>query len=383
MRGIYSNRKGMRASRALWLVLPLVAAVALAAALLPGTGSAQSQTAPQNTGAPSILGTPVEGNTLTATNGTWSDSPTTFKYEWLRCPSEGGAANGSNCAVISSATKSTYQLGTADVGLPIRVRVTASNTDGSTSAASNATSIVTAAGKKPASTSSPAISGTPAVGQTLTANPGTWSGGQPISYSYQWRRCDKIGGGSCSDISGATGKTYALKSVDAGNTLRISVTAKNSAGATSATSVPTAVVTATPTPPATGCPSGTGPIQIAQLSPPARLLIDHQQVSPNPVTRSTTSIVARFHVTACGGRSVQGALIYATTVPFSQFSIPLEQPTGADGWIAMRMQRQSGFPATRHQRLLVMFGRARKAGENELGGISTRRLVASRVKLSG
>jgi hypothetical protein len=283
MRGIYSNRKGMRARRALWLVLPLVAAVALAAALLPGVGSAQSQAVPTNTGAPSILGTPVEGNTLTATNGTWSDSPTTFKYEWLRCPSDGGAANGSNCAVISSATKSTYKLGTADVGLRIRVRVTASNKDGSASAVSNATSIVTVV----------------------------------------------------------------------------------------------------PTSPATGCPSGTGPMQIAEVSPPARLLIDHQEVSPNPVTRSTTSIVARFHVTACGGRSVQGALVYATTVPFSQFSIPPEQPTGADGWITMRMQRQSGFPATRQQRLLVMFGRARKAGESELGGISTRRLVASRVRLSG
>jgi len=382
MRGIYSNVKGMRARRALWLVLPLVAVVALAAALLPVSGSAQSQAVPTNTVGPSILGTPVEGNTLTATNGTWSGSPKTFAYGWRRCPTDGGAADGSNCGVIPSATKSAYQLRTTDVGFPIRVRVTASNTDGSASAVSNATSIVTAAGKKPASTSSPAISGTPAVGQTLTADPGTWSGGQPISYSYQWRRCDKIGG-SCSGISGASGKTYALKSVDAGDTLRISVTAKNSAGATSATSVPTAVVTATPTPPATGCPSGTGPMQIAQVSSPARLLIDHQQVSPNPVTRSTTSIVARFHVTACGGRSVQGALIYATTVPFSQFSIPSEQPTGADGWITMRMQRQSGFPATRHQRLLVMFGRARKAGENELGGISTRRLVASRVKLSG
>src|SRR5450759_1480587 len=110
--------------------------------------------------------------------------------------------------------------------------------------------------------------------------------------------------------------------------------------------------------------------------------IDHQQGSPNPVARSTTSIVARFHVTACGGRSVQGALVYATTVPFSQFSILPEQPTGADGWVTLRMRRLSGFPVSRHQRLLVMFGRARKAGERVIAGISTRRLVASRVNLS-
>jgi hypothetical protein len=124
-------------------------------------------------------------------------------------------------------------------------------------------------------------------------------------------------------------------------------------------------------------------MQIAQVSPPARLLIDHQQVSPNPITRSTSSVVVRFHVTACGGRSVQGALVYVATVPFYQFSIPPEQETGTDGWITLSMRRMSGFPAARHQRLLVMFARARKTGENVLGGISTRRLVASRVRLSG
>ncbi|MGA9760902.1 MAG: hypothetical protein WBQ14_00545 [Gaiellaceae bacterium] len=284
MRVIHSIEESFRVHRTLRFALPLIAVAGLTAVLLPAVGSAQAQAAPANTAVPTIVGTPVGGNTLTASNGTWSGSPTTFAYLWLRCPADGGAADGSNCGVIPSATTSAYVLGTADVGFRIRVRVTASNADGSVSAVSNATSAVTAA--------------------------------------------------------------------------------------------------VAPTPPATGCPSGTGPMQIAQVSPPARLLIDHQQVTPSPVTRSTTSIVARFHVTACGGRSVQGALIYATTVPFSQFSIPSEQPTGADGWITLKMQRLSKFPASPHQRLLVMFGRARKAGESELGGISTRRLVASRVDLS-
>jgi hypothetical protein len=282
MRVIHSIEESFRVHRTLWFALPLIAVAGLMAALLPAVGSAQAQTTPANTAAPSILGAPVEGNTLTASNGTWSDSPTTFAYLWLRCPTDGGTVDGSNCGVIPSATTSAYVLGAADAGFRIRVRVTASNTDGSVSAVSNATSTITAA----------------------------------------------------------------------------------------------------PTSPITGCPSGTGSIQIAQVSPPARLLIDHQQVSPSPVTHSATSIVARFHVTACGGRSVKGALIYATTVPFGQFSIPSEQPTGTDGWVTLKMQRLSGFPASTHQRLLVMFGRARKAGESELGGISTRRLVASRVDLS-
>jgi hypothetical protein len=283
MRGIYSKGKSTRARRTLRRTLPLLAIAALAAALLPAAGSATAQAAPTNTELPGILGTPVEGGTLTATNGTWSDSPTTFAYQWLRCPQDGGAADGSNCGVIPDATESAYKVSTVDIGFRVRVRVTATNVDGPTGAVSNATSAVTAA----------------------------------------------------------------------------------------------------PTPPASGCPSGTGALQIEQVSPPARLYIDHKQVSPNVITRSTTGVVVRVHVTACGGRSVQGALVYVATVPFNQFSTPPEQPTAGDGWVTLSMQRRFGFPAARRQQLLVMFARARKTGEAVLAGISTRQLIASRVNLSG
>jgi hypothetical protein len=228
----------------------------------------------------------------------------------------------------------------------------------------------------PGNTSPPTISGTAQEGSTLTTSNGTWTG-SPTTFTYQWRRCDSDGG-SCATISGATEKTYVLKKVDVDDTIRSRVTARNADGGTQATSVPTAVIRAAPVAPS-GC-DGAAPIPIASVSLPNRLLIDGQSISPAVVGNSTPSISLRFRVT-CKGKPVQGALVYGDAVPFNQFTTPAEQPTGADGWATLTMNRDRGFPATRSQELLVIFARARKAGEDLLGGVSTRRLVSFPVDL--
>jgi hypothetical protein len=228
----------------------------------------------------------------------------------------------------------------------------------------------------PRNESPPTIAGTPREGVTLTASEGRWTGAQPITFAFSWRRCDRSGG-SCSAISGATRRTYTLRRVDVGNTLRVRVTATNRDGSRNATSVPTAVITAAP-PPARGCDAN-APLQVQNLSAPERLNITPGTISPAIVRRSTTSITVRFLVT-CKGKPVQGALLHASVVPFNQFRTT-EQPTGADGSAQVTMSRLRGFPAARRQQLLVVFARARKPGENLLGGISTRRLVSFPVDL--
>jgi hypothetical protein len=243
----------------------------------------------------------------------------------------------------------------------------------------------------PNNTAPPTITGTTQSGSTLTASNGTFTGTTPFTYAYVWSRCDATGA-SCSTISGATNNTFALQQVDVGNTLRVQVTATNSDGSDHATSVPTAVVTAAPatttttttttTPTTTaGCPSGTGTIAIADLSSPAHLSIGQQTVTPGVVTPASSSIQTHFRITACGGRPVQGALVYVTAVPFNQYSVPPEGTTGADGTVNFTMNQDTGFPAARQQQLLVMFVRARKSGEDLDGGVSARLLVSFPVSL--
>jgi hypothetical protein len=93
--------------------------------------------APQNTARPTILGNALVGETLTATNGSWTSGPTTFAYQWLRCD-----ANGAFCFAVPGATGKTYGVQFADVYSTLRARVTAKNADGSSAARSAATDLV-------------------------------------------------------------------------------------------------------------------------------------------------------------------------------------------------------------------------------------------------
>ena len=100
--------------------------------------------APESSAAPSVSGTAQQGDTLTTSTGSWSNAPTSYAYQWQDCNS-----SGASCTAISGASSSSYALGSGDVGHTVRSVVTASNAEGSASATSGVTGVVSAASPPP------------------------------------------------------------------------------------------------------------------------------------------------------------------------------------------------------------------------------------------
>jgi hypothetical protein len=337
----------------------LVPALAVGLLLVAGT-AATTASVPSNTSLPAIAGSARDGSVLTASKGRWSGSPTSFAYQWQRCDTLGGG-----CVPIAGANSFRYTVGSGDVGRRLRVVVTATNADGSGSAASRPTGVVAASGHAPRATRLPSLSGTPQQGATLAADRGGWAGTEPISYDFSWQRCDGAGNNCSTFIVHSHVRAYTLTSGDVGHRMRIEVTATNAHGSTSVFSNSTGVVTS-PAPPATT-------IAVARVSLPDLLVIDKVSFSPNPIVSRTAPVTARFHVSDTKGLSVQGALVYALGLPYGWTYNAPEQPTDATGWATITIQPTRSMPLSRGD--LVLFVRARKPGDNLLAGVSTRRLV--------
>jgi hypothetical protein len=101
--------------------------------------------APTNTSLPAIGGNTTQGQQLTVSVGSWSNSPTSYSYQWQDCN-----GSGASCSNIAGASSSAYTLAVGDVGHTLRVVVTATNAGGSTPATSAATGVVAAYSSGPA-----------------------------------------------------------------------------------------------------------------------------------------------------------------------------------------------------------------------------------------
>jgi hypothetical protein len=211
-----------------------IVSAALSVLVVVAAASARPTAPPANVEPPTITGTAVVGEVLTARTGTWDNAPTTFGFRWLRCNQ-----SGFSCSLLA-ADGQTYRLAQADLGHRMRVRVTAQNVDGSATARSEPSDIVASSAPPLNNTARPTISGDARVGEELTATEGTWTG-NPTSFSFQWQRCD-IDAISCADVTGATGRTYGVRLADLGFRLRVQVVAQRGNRSGTAFSNPTAVV---------------------------------------------------------------------------------------------------------------------------------------------
>ncbi len=211
---------------------------------------------PVDSNVPTVTGTAQQGQTLTEHHGEWTNSPTGYVYQWLRCNS-----SGSSCTAIGGATNATYSPVAEDVGHELRVTETASNAGGSgTAAESIATAVVVP--PVPVDSTVPTVTGTTQQGQTLTEHHGVWTN-SPTGYAYQWLRCNSSGS-SCTAIGGATNATYSPVAEDVGHELRVTETASNAGGSgTAAESIATAVVVP-PVPVDSNVPTVTGTAQQGQ-----------------------------------------------------------------------------------------------------------------------
>ena len=279
-------------------------------------GGAQADETFDAVGTPTISGGSVVGDTLTATTGTWSPTPT-FQYRWLRDGSP-----------ISGATASTYALTSSDVGKSVSVRVTGSKS-GLVTASKDSTAVgpvtavppvvdppveppvvdppvvdppvvnppvVTPPVTQPGTLSGavPLISGTKRVGQVLTANAGAW-GPAPVALGFQWLR-------NGAPIGGATGASYTTVASDRGAVVSVVVTGTK-AGYTSAstTSAGEAIAAGTI---AVATPKVTGTVKVGKKL----------KVTQGPSTPAAVSTYRWYRSVGAKWKAIAGATKASYTV---------------------------------------------------------------------
>jgi hypothetical protein len=184
---------------------------------------------------------PFVGQTVGATPGSWTGATTGYEYQFERC-----ASDATGCTPFGSASSTaSYTLAAADVGHRLKVLVTALDTAGASAPAESTTATPVVLGPGPTNVVAPTIAlpaTAPKVGDSVVASVGSWTG-TGNTYSFQWLSC-KTPTSDCKDLAGSTSAFYTVSVGTYGRYLRVTVTASNSSGTSSAESSSTAAVTA-------------------------------------------------------------------------------------------------------------------------------------------
>lgn len=159
-------------------------------------------------------------------------------------------------------------------------------------------------GTAPVFTAAPTITGTPAVGQTLTAVSGSVTGEPAPELSYQWIANDS------EVLVGQTGSTLTLTSAHLGKTIKVRQYASNANGAAESTSTATSAVTeAIPDPLSASFPASISVAQGREYS-----LARHVTGGTAPLAYTATGLPANVTLNASTGMlTIGGAATIATT----------------------------------------------------------------------
>ena len=218
--------------------------------------------APSVSGNSSITGNPIVGNSIQTLQPFWAGTPVpTYSYAWYRCDNESSKTQGelpSNCFIVSEAVDKSYTISSSDYLKYLLIKITGANTHGNVSIWTPSTKQILAG---PTNITLPTLSGTAAVGQTLSATKGSWSGSPAPKLTYQWLSCtNNSSTDSCTDIAGAKSTTLRLLVAQAGLYLRVRENATNTIATTSTYSIPTAAIGSPPIASGTLTQSGTASV---------------------------------------------------------------------------------------------------------------------------
>jgi hypothetical protein len=160
--------------------------------------------APAPTSAPSIPTTIRVGELVSVNVGRWSPAPTSFGYQWFL-----------DDEPVAGATSGSFLPKPGDEGKSLRVVVT-TRLAGYAPGSAPSNSVVVQVGPAAINSGRPVLSGTPAVGQVLTASPGTWAG-SGLTFLYEFRVdgvvVQELSDDSTWEVTGSSGQEVRVRVV--------------------------------------------------------------------------------------------------------------------------------------------------------------------------